>query len=527
MAEIRKNNLVEEAQLVEGILREIEGFVDSVQRKDERRLQARGIFLGNADPRIHFQGLKLGNIIREERQKSGDDDRTFIANLKLRLPEISLYEKGLAGFIRQIRIDDTELNFLAEFSAYLSRYEENQLKLYLTNQGPNIVASSKGFNELHIAKIVEELWYLIRYLGEVLTWGPELIRKKGRHYFTQRLLFFIRGNEGLDIRGILTYFKDSKLMKAIRNSKILKRLLTYSKLRSLFAQLLIKARKGIQEENWADFEEFWENRERYERLVKELGYEEFFASLKKEVKEIKQDPLAWIKQFQYDLKILDNPDYINERVISPAVRELIVIFEDRVKELIADLKKAVAAKVKELQSIPSRYVRTITKRVDAAEKSVKSNLARIKRQFRKKEERIVAAISVFLAHVNQLEVVCGFLSKVKDTGEWGKYAQRISGWSSQIVGGFQDRDLPHPSLPAMLMSALSAMIYSLDKQNESVDQAATNLVGINISDLRTKISKSHAKLDEMQDNLIEFLTRLGIEPENVSNMVELQERKAS
>jgi len=514
MNEINKEELNRKTSALEVMFKEVETLLETVQKKDGFRLSAREKLLGSKDPRIHMKGLRLGNIIREELQRSGGDSRKFIANLKLRSTEIAVYDRELAEFIQNVKIDDRELNFLNDLSEYLEHHGEHQLKLYLTNQGPNIVTSSKGFNELHIAKIVEELWYLIRYLGEVLTWGPELIRKKGRHYFTQRLLFFIRGNEGLDIRGILTYFKDSKLMKAIRKSKILKRLLTYSKLRSLFAQLLIKARKGIQEKNWADFEEFWENRKRYERLVKELGYEEFFASLKKEVKEIKQDPLAWIKQFQYDLKILDNPDYINERVISPAVRELIVIFEDRVKELIAELKESVADKVEELKGIPEGFSRQIVKKVTSREKRTRRSLGRTKRKFKKREEQIVSLISIFLSHVHQLQAIFNFLSGLGHTEEWGRYSLEISSWSMKLTGEMTDRDLPHPSILAMLMSSLTAMRNAVDKQDQFVDGAATNIVGINVSNLRKNIMESHARLDKMQDDLIEFLRNLGIDKGN-------------
>ncbi len=522
MEEMSKEEIENKSRKVREMFGVVEGLIGRAAERDKIRLEARGKILDKEKAILNLGDFRLGNLIRREHQKSGGDSRRFIGNLKLRVNEIGEYDQGLAGSVMRIQFNEDEINYLSMLHGHLTNYNENQLRFYFTSQGTKLVIALRDYNENDAARIVEEIMYLERYLLEVFKW-QELTSTQRIQYFTERLLFYIKGHQdassGIDYRGILTYFKDKKLMKAILESDELKRPLTYARLRSIFSSLLAKASKGIREEDWGDFEDFWKHRRKYERLIERLGYVGFGESLKKEVKHIKQDPQTWISQFQDDIKTIDNPNYINNRIVIPASRELIGLFERRILELISELEKKLAGRVEELQRRPDEFSKSIIKNINLRERKTRRNLNRIRKNFEKRERRIVAAMVELVLQKERMYETFNFSGTMDYFKRWGDYSEKAASLNLQLSTGLNGYRLANYGIPVMLLSALSTLSHSLEMQDKGVEKLSQNLLDANVDDIKSEIIKSVEKIDNMQNGLDEFLSKIGIWRRNAERKV--------
>lgn len=521
--------MVEEV-IKENLIHRITELVFNLSEKDVFRSTIRGILSDRNKLSEHIPIFKLINEINDK-YKTSQDKKRFI--LEIRRDYLSALEENfenVADFLNGIKFHDKELEFISNLNNYLEENKNNEpvLKKYITNQGSVLVTSLRSFNQINISFIIEEIWYLIKYLQEVILW-PRLTETKRIQYFTQRITFYIKGyqNEvsGLDYRGI-SYFKDKKLMKQILKNYTLKKPLTYARLRDIFTTLLIKARKGIAEKNWGDFEDFWKNRKKYEKLIERLGYEEFFISLKQEVKTISQQPTEWIRQFQKDISLLDNPNYINNKIIIPAAKELGILFENRIQELISELIDRVTRRNKDLHQIGNKGSVKLIRMLNRKKRQLnrKVNL----RRFEKKEIKVLGPLTILIERLQLFTKKNDINIHLLNINKWRNHQTKWYDHSQQILeslGNYSSGRINFGSFPT-LMSSYNIMANA----QENIDIRERKAVGLFlITNDKTQnelveLEKMERNISKKQDSLQDYIKLLPLNWDKVNHEID-QKRK--
>jgi hypothetical protein len=424
------------------------------------------------------------NVSQEQRAKATEEFKDTLRRFDALLREIP--PKGELAVLEELLLD--MMNSGNDTGALVATLKEKGRGYIERVRGDGDIGTARALERSILAATGEEVGYLRKYLQEVLAWRT--LRQRSQ-YFTQRLWFFIRGNQnpalGLDYKGIATHFKDGKLLRAIRKSDVLKLLAGYAELRSLFASIMRKIRAGLEEKDWRDFIEFWNHRKHYRELIGErYGAEKFAAMMKADVKRIGEDPIGWERELLTMIHTLDDPAYVTNKVVIPASRELSIIFMERIRELdherktaVSDLVKTLDKRIKEIRGFMGRLIAKLGRIVSREKVKLVSKWEKTKREFSRREDfYLVRRIDFF----ENYQLVSADLDVEKKL----KYQDKISKTISQFVAFIRSRtgSLTNLSKSVEDFSEHFRLAFSLQK----------------FDDLKERLIVSEAKMTDMDDN---------------------------
>ncbi|MAH32761.1 MAG: hypothetical protein QF798_02315 [Candidatus Woesearchaeota archaeon] len=410
-----------------------------------------------------------------------------------------LHDKKFKSYLErfiQKQNQNEELNYLNAILSYLIENKSRILRIYFRDNGKIITERLRSLDNQKIALKVEEIYYLIRYLKDIISWS-HLTGTQKLSYFSQRLNLFIHGYQnqsiGVDYKSILTYFKDEELMEEIQGSDVLRQLANYSEQRQFFASMLRKIRSGVHENDWKDFELVWKDRKKYEkRIFGKFGNEKFGSMFKALRKKEGQNPMRWIKIITGMVSYLDNPQYEYKEVIFPAAKKLIILFEKRIIKLIDELKKDLSIKIKELEKGPNKKLllaKTESEEIDLeifeTKKSIKPLLEKVVVDF-------------------------GFLKNIKGHSEISRPLKGILPWNSQLAKRL-DANHIHASIPIMLLSGVSSTVNILEEQESAYAEDMNRILQFNTGNLKKEIEEIKRNVNDKQNDLDIFLRKYGLD----------------
>ncbi|HJN56818.1 MAG TPA: hypothetical protein QGI22_02560 [Candidatus Woesearchaeota archaeon] len=522
-----KTNKLSIIQLAEGFSYEVNRIIQTINKKDTLRLSA-GKFLENEyELRKRLKFFQIGNIIRNENQKSNGDNLIFLNSLKSRLDEIHNYDQNIGQYVKKVNFDIEELSILKYLGKIVRYHKNNRPKLikFFNNFGIQILGRLKLLDDTKISRDIqrliveingEEIKYLTKYEYEIKSW-PKQIGSRRVQFFSSMLAYYIYGtkNKRYDYKGILTYFNDKKLMGDIADKDILKRLLNFSHERKFFATILLKIKKGMEENNWKDFLKVWRERKENEKILKDrFGDKEFGSLFRKLIKNSGQDPQQWAKLISGMVSTLDNPNYINKEIIIPASEELSIIFKSRINDIRNNLHKSIGKlediifkRIKEIENKSNNISKNIIQIIDKKERK---RIKKIRRVFNKKEEELIERMENFSHLIGKLPNTFIFLKESDKLEKSNDYARKLSDWIKQLALRIKGKEIIPSGYILYLSSGLSILSRTKTSENRIAENIIHNLEFIQIKNIRNKVLKSYSRLNNLQDDLNSFLSVSGL-----------------
>jgi len=344
-------------------------ITESIQKKDDIRLKAMKILEDKNKIKKHNKELNAISFIKNYHDKI-PNKKQFLLALKVKIQEIEVLDPKLAQYIKDIKIDDRELRFLANLYKAINLPGEN-LVVYLDNnfnqikKQLEIYNDKKTFNKLRRVLYIlnnQEIKYLTAYLTDVRNWS--LYRKTNSiDFFINKLNLYLRGNKSKNREkylGIADHFRDGALYKRLLSTTETRRLLLYNEERILFDSSRQLVHSALRNPQWigeirkpdgkiikmpfggkGGFYYNLRNGEKYiERVRVRYGNRDFADFLESLTDNIGQQPLKWDEDLLKLEKKLNDYNYENNYVIGPATMSLISIFSKRIIELQEERKKA-------------------------------------------------------------------------------------------------------------------------------------------------------------------------------------------
>jgi|TARA_B100000315_G_C14587737_1_gene594005 hypothetical protein len=528
-------------------------ITESIQKKDDIRLKAMKILEDKNKIKKHNKELNAISFIKNYHDKI-PNKKQFLLALKVKIQEIEVLDPKLAQYIKDIKIDDRELRFLANLYKAINLPGEN-LVVYLDNnfnqikKQLEIYNDKKTFNKLRRVLYIlnnQEIKYLTAYLTDVRNWS--LYRKTNSiDFFINKLNLYLRGNKSKNREkylGIADHFRDGALYKRLLSTTETRRLLLYNEERILFDSSRQLVHSALRNPQWigeirkpdgkiikmpfggkGGFYYNLRNGEKYiERVRVRYGNRDFADFLESLTDNIGQQPLKWDEDLLKLEKKLNDYNYENNYVIGPATMSLISIFSKRIIELQEerkkagdDLKEILEKRINEVGNIADSASRKLMLRLRLKEIRVRSRWNSRKRKIGKRSRDIVDLVSFLLYEIKDLFNFLDVDTPMANMGrlnyhkiKWMKYSRVLMKNVKQLTINDKLKGDVHGNL-----TRISGSISSAEDSNEKIQEIKERMISNLSNDIINKrilsIFELFKKIDSKQNGLIFYLKKIGLQ----------------
>lgn len=272
--------------------------------------------------------IKIANAVRRDNPRLADNLEKFNAEKESTIPNLG---KLLAA-----------LNTNQQFAESFIKTHAHELISWINSlKDPGLDGLRQLIIEISGAEIAE----LNKCIADLESWTDFRVGNDVQ-FFRNRVKAYVGGGklENKDFAGLGKFFKDWEIVKNIKSSAALKRLLTHQLQLEWFSRVRETIAYSVKDPNWTGFygpTGFYSNLvggKNYVRIIRERFGNAHDAAYLKMVYEngsAGEVPELWLPHIDEILTRLKNPSYINSAVIVPARDDLIRIFSKRKEELAA------------------------------------------------------------------------------------------------------------------------------------------------------------------------------------------------